>query len=319
VDSEGKVVHPRALLRAKGFDLGATVDAEGRAPHRIVAVGRDQQKGAQVILETVAASSPKQITVLMDVFLAKWSLCDLKKFVEKHPGWPDCYTGSLLSTAQTFQKGMVLAALGSLSRHLDKHHPIRAKIDVLSKPTRKVIATVDICVGGLVLAPVTQGLKAFARADLDERRADPPTGGVEVTFQPADEQTAYWLTPSTASDNVSPLFCVGTTTEPTEATMEWRKYVVQQVCGVDFVGRPAPAEPPAKRVRLASKTDLKEPDDEGDNTYISIPVLINTVPLAAGDELLYYKEAVVKPTKGPTSITIADLSKRARRVEVSNP
>jgi hypothetical protein len=318
VDSDGQVVHPRAMLRAKGFDFGATVDADGRGPHRIVGAGRDRN-GAEVYLETIAASSPKQTKVPMDVFLAQWRLCDLKKVVEKHPGWPDCHTAVLAATTQTFQKGSALAALGFLTRYLEKNFPVKSKIVVLSKPSRRVLAAGPLPIGFLVLAPVTQGLKAIARKDIDDHRADPPAGAVEVTFQPPDAETTYWLTSATASDNVSPLFCVATTTDPEEANMEWRKYVVQQVAGLDFVGRPAPAGPPAKRLRLGTKTEAKEGEEEADNTYVSIPVLINTKALDEGEELRFYKASVEKKEKGPTKISITDLSKRAaRRPEASS-
>ena len=57
---------------------------------------------------------------------------------------------------------------------------------------------------------------------------------------PEDLSNAYFLTPCTGLENVSPLWCVGTTEDEDKANMVWGKYMVQSLMAMDFEGAPRP-------------------------------------------------------------------------------
>ena len=115
--------------------------------------------------------------------------------------------------------------------------------------------------------------------------------------------------------------------------MCWGKFVVQSVTGMDFVGKPVPKRtsaascPATAAKRIVRKTEKKKTDEEHDfagteeeatETYVSIPVLINKVPLKSGDEVVAYRQKSAKRTRGPEAITISRVARLAVKGSSTN-
>jgi hypothetical protein len=111
--------------------------------------------------------------------------------------------------------------------------------------------------------------------------------------------------------------------------MAWGKFVVQSVTGMDFVGTPVPrrtlvasAPPVITRKSRKQKAD-EEPDvvpgEEATEVYISIPVLLNRVPLKSGDEVVAYRPKPAKRTRDPEAITISKVARMAVKASSSTP
>ncbi len=107
---------------------------------------------------------------------------------------------------------------------------------MLSKPVRKVIAAIDCDVGSIVLGPDSTDVKAVPRDD----GGFEPCSSLEVTFTPVDANTRFFLAPCTAADNVSPLWCVGSTEDESKANLVWGKCLVQSLTAADFIAVPMP-------------------------------------------------------------------------------
>lgn len=180
----------------------------------------------------------------MAEFLASWVVGDPKAQIEEHPGWPVHRTSTLVAAQTLFAKGSVLAALGCLVSYLEKKVDPATKVRILSKPSKKVLAAVDCDTGTIILGPDSTGVKAVPKDGLVPVGGLEPGGGdssqVEVTFVPEDTSNAYFLTPCTGLENVSPLWCVGSTEDEDKANMVWAKYMVQSLTAMDFEGSPRP-------------------------------------------------------------------------------
>jgi hypothetical protein len=350
VDSSGKLVHPRALLREKGFEVGAAVVASGTdLLYAIQGVSESSSSPAMVSLQLYGEEQAKGLRVRLEEFLVGWVLANPKARVERHPGWPQHRTASTSAAQTLFKKGFVLASLGCLAVAVEsKFDPVR-KVTVLSKPVRKVIAAIDCDVGSIVLGPDSMNVKAVSRDDIGFE----PGSSVEVTFTPVDANTRFFLAPCTAADNVSPLWCVGSTEDESKANLVWGKCLVQSLTAADFIGTPmprmelaaAPAVAPAiapkavpkhnsaaakaaakaAAAKLAAakksagkrKAEEEEPDDDQEafETWVNFPILLNRAPVKAGDELLVFKPACIRAREEPGSaaITISKLAAAGKR------
>jgi hypothetical protein len=239
VDAAGKTVHPRALLREKGFEVGAAVAARGTEDLYVIR-GVSETSAWPVLVSLLpygdSDASGYVSTVGLEDFLAGWALANPKARVEQHPGWPLHRTVSTSAAQTLFKKGSVLACLGHLASEVEsKFDPVR-KVTVLSKPVRKVIAAIDCDVGTIVLGPDSTNVKAVPRNDLGFE----PGSSIEATFTPVDATTRFFLAPCTAADNISPLWCVGTTEDESKANLVWGKCLVQSLTAADFIGPPMP-------------------------------------------------------------------------------
>ena len=179
-----------------------------------------------------AGNTPHRL-VALQAFLAGWAHGDAKNMVERHPGWPAKLTSATVASRTLVAKGRVLMALGHLTTQLETQFPLVELVDVLSKPARTVVAKSGISAGGLVLVPTTTVVKAVPRANRDMLDQ---IDTVEVVLRPPDAEHVYFLCPATAPENVSPLWCVRSTVEASEANVVWAKYVVTAVVSADFVG-----------------------------------------------------------------------------------
>jgi hypothetical protein len=242
VDSSGKVVHPLALLRQKGFEIDSAVEASSHdGLHRLLNF-KETAGGVVVLVRPWSSDRAATVEVPMLEFLTHWVVGDPKTQIEDHPGWPGHRTSTLLVARTLFAKGSVLAGLGSLVSYLEKKVEPATKVRILGKPSKKVLAAINCDTGTIILGPDTTGVKAVPKHGFD---GGPEPGGadsslVEVLFLPEDLENAYFLTPCTGPENVSPLWFVATTEDHTKANMVWVKYMVQSLMAMDFAGSPMP-------------------------------------------------------------------------------
>jgi hypothetical protein len=172
---------------------------------------------------------------------------------------------------------------------------------------------------------------------------------VEVHFQPEDPDNQYYLMPCSGLTCVAPLWCVGTTEEQADANMAWTTVKVTLLLGHDFYGplKPKTGEakthgmpkakaqekpkakakekPKAKEVKAKKGQPKAEEEtadaeadicDEGTQSMLAVPVLVNCKPLRKGDELRLYKPKIIqKKARDVQPINIATLAKRAKTKE----
>ena len=248
-------------------------------------------------------SGPKTRDIALDEFLREWVVAASAQLVEKHPSWP----ASRTSTSETFKvlaaKGAIFVGLGSVSQQLEKFFDPSAKLQIMWKPARKVVASATIPAGGLVLSPDTLNVKA-----LPEGQA-PDGSSVQVEVQPAVPKFTFWLSATASADNVCAYWVVGTTAGESKANMASAKYAVQALVGMDYFGE-TPLVPKTAG-RVGKKSAAKRPDDDATSCTIHVPVLVNTVALAPGTELLFYKAPAVKRERTPEPITVSKLAERS--------
>ena len=324
VDVSGAVVDPRALLRQKGFEIGVSCRLRGASDaYRLEAVnavppGTSNHMVVLTPLGTVAAAGQKNEALAE--FTANWELITARDVIEAHPGWPAKYTAASDVFRALVAKGKILMAAGALVEHVDKLCRPASRLSVLSKPSRAVVAKEKLEIGGLVLTPTTTSLKNVPLSDARARENLEASAAVEVTFRPADTADAYYLLPAASAESVAPMWCVGTTTEETQANMTWAKYVVQALVAPDFVGDVAPVACPGPKLRVNAKKKMapgaSDATDEATETYVSIPVLINTVVVEAGAPLLVHRAAVKREREqGPTPITIKKVAQARAKAD----
>jgi hypothetical protein len=240
VDTSGLVVHPLALLRQKGFEFGSAVASSSHdGLHRLLNFA-ETLGGTVVLVRPWSSDRAATVEVPMSEFLTHWVVGDPKTQIEDHPGWPGHRTSSLLVARNLFAKGSVLAGLGFLFSYLEKKVEPATKVRILSKPSKKVLAAIDCDTGTIILGPDTTGVKAVSKHGFAPEPGGADSSLVEVSFLPEDPENAYFLTPCTGLENVSPLWCVATTEDEDKANMVWGKYMVQTLMGMDFAGSVMP-------------------------------------------------------------------------------
>ena len=101
----------------------------------------------------------------------------------------------------------------------------------------------------------------------------------------------------TGAENMAPAWCVRNTQTPDEATCRWTGVQMQMLIGLDFVE--PEFQPILKKRRLSSKASpQKTVDDSVVDLRVTIPVLINTVPIQSGGELLLFKAKALQRRRG---------------------
>ena len=334
VDDTGRTVDPLAVLRSKGFDIGAVVTAI--AGENLVASGRSsllrvaavQTAGgqAQVTLTlydlgfvgSKAASAREQcgesvpLVVPFATFFEEWAIADPKTFVEEHAGWP-AHRTIITDTARSLcNKGTILFALGSLAALVDKSFDVLA-LTIYTKPVKKVVSKRFFAVGTLVLLPESTSLKTFK---MDERPED--GAGVEVKLQGSTVAATelYYLMPSTAEQNVAPLWFVAPTEDVAKANVVWIEARMSGLCGVDFLGEVSPELKTRhlKKTKKMSPEEAAVAEEDVATLQVSIPVLVNTLPIEVGTELVVHRQRKAeKKKKDPEAITVTSLAKRSKQ------
>ena len=233
---------------------------------------------------------------------------DKSRQVVRHPGWPKHRVSMFDAARIQANRARILVAIASVGQHLEKYFPLSSVLDVLSKPTRKVIVKQDVGKGDVILAPETLSVKSCPRGDRIDDNAD-----CEALLSPEDPLNSYFLAPTCTDKCMAPLWVVASTPDESSANMEWAKCTVTMLSGVDFVGFTPIGEPIRKRRRKVTKRPSDEDEEEAHQVWVSIPVLVNKVPLNTGDELRFHKPLAAKKPRAPEAITMGKLMLSARK------
>lgn len=321
----GQVKEARARLRSCGFDVGATVSRKASTGiYKVLDVDGDVE-GGHVSLEQLPvgiAAFPASVTV--EDFLQNWVLVDAKAVVELHRGWPACRSSQTTAGRTLRAKGTILAALGCLTELMDEAAPVVEKLAVLTKPVRRVVATGHHAVAELHLVPETTNVKAMTDAEFAATSPEDAASLIEVKIEPPCSGHRFFLVGVTGPDNMAPAWCVRTSVVDNEATCRWTNVEVQMLAGIDFLEEHL--QPLSKRRKLLGKTPpakakttkkLDVVEEAVVDTKVTIPLLVNIVPIKDGGELVVHRARVEKRLREPAPITMATLAGRVRSAKAA--
>ena len=336
LDSRGVATSGIARLRAKGFDLRATVSIVPR----LAGFDEDCVFVIEAVTDSVSLSmlsDPQRKTVVsVGAFLRTASLASSGTIVLMHPAWPRARTAHSQAARQQFAIARAMCALEVLTESVGTS--VAELVEIFEKPTKAVKAKRDLAIGELVALPEAAGIKSVGGG------AEVPSGAVEVLLDRAsgdDGGHRIFFTGSTSSDSVCPYWVFERTLDDREVNMMPVLYRVQLLGGVDVVSDTAeevvleraaaqtgaaskassPAwagagkasatgTPGARVVRTMASRDTKEaPHIE---RFVHIPVLVNFAPVRAGVELKVGKKASVAPPKLAEPVKVNQLAKRAK-------
>ena len=249
---------------------------------------------------------PSEGLVPVDKFLRNYVAHVPTKEEEVQAGWPAKRVAATSSAALLTQKGLIFSALGTLMQSLEQRHPVLDAVQVLQKPRRMVRAARFIPAGGLVLSPDTMSLKVVSLDTLDDSDM-PYNGSVRVELQPSCKENSFWLGPAMTKDGCAPLWFCTATEDDRQVNMQWGTFNVQALFGCDYIGGPTLAE--RKRRTTGKSAKSSTVSDDVATTWVKIPVLVNSKPLAAGDELFVFRNKRPKREKGPEALTVTRMMK----------
>ena len=328
----GQVTGGRALMRAAGFDVGATVAPKQTAPLQPAATGpiiykilniTEEGQGDFVSLEKLpSGSAALPISVKVAEFLQLWLRAEAREMVESHPGWPKSRS-SQTATGRTLRaKGSIFAALGCISELLDEITDVQSQVAVHVKPLRRVLAVGDHAVAELHLVPETTNVKAMSDEDYAATSPEDAANMIEVTLEPKCVGYRFFLVGVTGADNMAPAWCVRTTQDPDAATCRWTEVQVHMLMGLDYLE--VEHQPALKKRRIVgkakpagSKPTTKKVEDSLVEVRIIIPVLMNSVPIESGGELLLFKAKALPRPRAQVPITMQALGKSLRSAKAS--
>ena len=325
----GEVTGGRALMRAAGFDIGATVAPKQTSPglpaatclriYKILNITEDVH-GDFVSLEKLpTGSAALPVSVKVGEFLQLWLRAETREMVESHLGWPKSRSSQTAAGRTLRAKGSIFAALGCISELLDEVTNVEGQVAVHVKPMRRVIAVGNKAVAEVHLVPETTNVKAMSDADYAATSPEDAANMLEVTLEPPCEGFRFFLVGVTGAENMAPAWCVRNTQTPDEATCRWTDVQIQMLMGLDF--QEAEFQPVLKRRRLVTKAspDAKKApvEDCVVDVRVTIPVLINNVPIQSGGELLLFKAKAIPRPRAQQPITMQSLTKSLRLAKAS--
>ena len=203
----GEVTGGRALMRAAGFDIGATVAPKQTSPglpaatclriYKILNITEDVH-GDFVSLEKLpTGSAALPVSVKVGEFLQLWLRAETREMVESHPGWPKSRSSQTAAGRTLRAKGSIFAALGCISELLDEVTNVEGQVAVHVKPMRRVIAVGNKAVAEVHLVPETTNVKAMSDADYAATSSEDAANMLEVTLEPPCEgfRFFWWASP----------------------------------------------------------------------------------------------------------------------------
>lgn len=203
----GEVTGGRALMRAAGFDIGATVAPKQTSPglpaatclriYKILNITEDVH-GDFVSLEKLpTGSAALPVSVKVGEFLQLWLRAEIREMVESHPGWPKSRSSQTAAGRTLRAKGSIFAALGCISELLDEVTNVEGQVAVHVKPMRRVIAVGNKAVAEVHLVPETTNVKAMSDADFAATSSEDAANMLEVTLEPPCEGFRFfrWASP----------------------------------------------------------------------------------------------------------------------------
>ena len=266
-------------LRLMGLEIGSVVlahtkvgdiEAANAGPMTI-----KRTTPTKVVMESLDPSVEGNVHVCSDVFVLSF-----KKHTGILPRFPNKDFPALAPhNCQSFQvahaKALIQMAIARVSAS-----QILTNLEVLDRPNRCLRASAAIDKETVVLVPETTNIlvkeKPFG--------SKPPSAAhVEVKFDcnnplgDAAGDFKFFITPTFSDKFLSPMGAMATTGDPTLANMRWGVMVFHSVGVLSPLGSsPSSSEAPPDLVA-------------GTDAMISVPVLINSKNLKAGDHLVYFK------------------------------
>ena len=308
IDKAGKTVNSHARLRAEGFDVGMSVQkktATDKDPcYTIVAIDEVAEK---VELQTSSASSGSaSVDVVEDLRFGVDDFFEKFTFVHadhvKHPQWPTKRLHDQEFTLVQNAKAQMLVALDALTKIIESKAPSGEVLDVYSKP-KMVRVREDVPAGSLVLVPECRKVQDILRASGN----NPPSGAVEVTFDPPMPSHSFWLLPATSADWVVPFWWISTTSDNDKVNMKVEQCSVSILSAADYAGETLLAwgQPKKRKTGKAQMPTLQTTIEKASvKLRVRIPVLVNTDDLSASGPLLRWAVELQKVAeKKPISMT----------------
>jgi hypothetical protein len=303
------------------------------------------QETGEVILDTRAATGLQQPGVkslAIGKFFEHWHLADASALREVHEAWPSKRFCQAQAAAPLMAKALIISGLAHLGDWLDKQVKPAGRITVLEKPRRMVEALQDLPAHSLVLCPETTVVRHLTAKE----HAEALQPAVEATLDPPMKDTHFHLQPSMASEALAAFWRVQYTSDDRKANMVWAHFLVTQYYGQDFVGRfalqldtpesggPNPEQPHlrttatdlrrgpgAMAAKTSTETDQEDPEEEDlgpmREVCVTVPVLVNTSAIKAGQELLVFRSAPPKREKEGNPILVTNLAARAKKARTA--
>jgi hypothetical protein len=239
----------------------------------------------------VSGGSGSLEPVLVAEFIKTWALGSDKDIQEKHPTWPRAQWCCQPEFQHVRYRGLVLGALGAFCESALERCDLRAKVDILVKPSRQVVLTTAVPAKSLILVPEAMNVKVQTReAGSCQVLGFDRSGQLEVRVERDGEAVspeAFYLVPASSDKALAPLWFVQGAAEGKAANMAWAWFDQHVLMGMDSSdGAPLPPRP-TKRQRqkspaIAAASQLVE---DVLDFNILFPCLVNTVALSSGTVL----------------------------------
>ena len=330
LNSRGEIISGVGRLRALGFDLGSTVVL---APP--LAGFEDDFIFVVVDVDDVVklggiSDSERVATVPIVQFLTDAKQVSSGDRTIRHPGWPRARTMHTASVAKHCLEARVFFAVEVLAALVGTN--IADLVDIFVKPSRQVRAKTDLAVGELRAIPEAIGVKTLLGVKPDHETPMICAEAFLGSELHASDRKIL-LVGSASSESVSPYWCFERTATPSQVNMVQVLYRIQLVGGADHCSetpmsiaarslaaqtgalpKAAPSAAPDSLRRTVHALASRGTDDAGGlERYVYLPVLVNSVAVAAGTELKMEKPpASIAATKKPEAIAITQLAKKAK-------
>ena len=200
--------------------------------------------------------------------------------------------------------GMAFSAFGILAQLQDGEFPESLQsIETFSSPKKKVVVTRDFdAPGKFVLLPETTAVLSTAVGKFENKS----NKAVIINIEPSLPGFVFTADPCVAEKNQHPFWHIleTTTSNEEEANLTWAKIAVSSLSGVNFFGN----QTPHKIKRVSGKQAAPVAGES--LTYeqiVTIPILVNSRPLEANEQLKLYRREVAKRAPDAQPITPAKI------------
>jgi len=208
--------------------------------------------GSVIVCRSSSDDAADGVTVHFDEFLAKYT--KTKSEIEHMQGWRQNTPMSTESYQEAITKSRIQIGLAILGQ---KFEPPNLRIQI--KPCKSLFVEAKFACGKVVLVPETTRINAGPKG------SEAPVGGYLCKIKDTT-QKAYCLVPLFSKTFAVPIWCIKTTGDETEANME-------------------------VQYKKVSVSNIASKSTSSDSTEFQLPVLVNTVALEEGQELIVYRPA----------------------------
>ena len=323
--SGGALADALAKIHEHGFDLGCFVTRKASADLKGAEVDSSQYKVWEARGDTVVLQDQHELLCVLsaDELLSCFDLVSTQTVEVVHPQWPVNYLAHTSYLAHMV-KLRIMSALYTAST---ADYASFDRVTVMEKPRRAVRSKGEAARGALVLVPNSMKV-------LTKPTSDPVVEGEVRVVHPITGDFAclsglrFVLSPLFTKELPCAAWAVRATVDERLANMSWSRVKVSDVGvseGPPERSRPAsatstyavavptskakPAGPPPP-TPMASAGGSAGASSVACEFALELPVLVNTKPLAAGQELLVF-QAPVKAVKRrqPAPVNVAKIMK----------